>query len=248
MLKVRNRVLMIAALAISTWPMFANAGVSDADFAKLQRQLNARDTAILDMQNQMSVQEATIRELQGKIDDLSNIVSNLQNTVEDFKKNAKVNVVKELDVPSDFKTTEASKESQKTNISDKGVVAVNNQEQEDYDAAYNFVKTNEFAKAQQLFTQFIKKYPNSSLVANCYYWKGQMFFKDKKYAEAKENFLTVTKFKNSSKRADSVYKLGQIYENQGDNVKASKYYQLVLKSYPDSTEAQLAQNALIKLK
>lgn len=244
MQKVRNRVLMVVALTISAWPMFANAGVSDADFAKLQRQLNARDTAILDMQNQMSVQEATIRELQGKIDDLSNIVSNLQNTINNLKKDAPVNVVKELDVPSDFKTTEL----QKTNVSEKGVVAVNNQEQEDYDTAYNFVKTNDFAKAQSLFTQFIKKYPNSSLVANCYYWKGQMFFKDKKYVEAKENFLSVTKYKTSSKRADSVYKLGQIYEFQGDKEKASKYYQLVLKSYPDSTEAQLAQNSLIKLK
>ena len=75
-----------------------------------------------------------------------------------------------------------------------------------------------------------------------------MFFKDKKYVEAKENFLSVTKYKTSSKRADSVYKLGQIYEFQGDKEKASKYYQLVLKSYPDSTEAQLAQNSLIKLK
>ena len=114
MLKVRNRVLMIVALTISAWPMFANAGVSDADFAK-----------------------------------------------------------------------------------EKSVVAVNNQEQEDYDTAYNFMETYDFAKAQSLFTQFIKKYPNSSLVANCYYWKGKMFFKDRKFEEAKENFLNVIKYKTT---------------------------------------------------
>ena len=165
MLKVRNRVLMVVALTISAWPMFANAGVSDADFAK-----------------------------------------------------------------------------------EKSVVAVNNQEQEDYDTAYNFVKTNDFAKAQSLFTQFIKKYPNSSLVANCYYWKGKMFFKDRKFEEAKENFLNVIKYKTTVENvAESAFHVGEIYEYQGDIEKASKYYRLILNSYPGTFEYQHAQIKLEEL-
>ena len=71
-----------------------------------------------------------------------------------------------------------------------------------------------------------------------------MAYKQQKYDEAKQNFLKVTQYSDSQKRADSIFKLGQVSQATRDDAKARKFYQLVIKSYPNTTEAVMAQRAL----
>ena len=102
-------------------------------------------------------------------------------------------------------------------------------------------------EALVLMSKFIEDYPNSSLIPNAYYWVGQINYHQKQYSQARENFLKVTKYKDSNKRAEAIYKLGQIAENLNDKTKALKFYQVVLKTYPGKTEALLAKQAIENL-
>ncbi|HAH70445.1 MAG TPA: hypothetical protein DCL74_01490 [Succinivibrionaceae bacterium] len=43
-----------------------------------------------------------------------------------------------------------------------------------------------------------------------------------------------------------MYKLGLIYKAQGDAEKAKRFFEVVVKNYPDDTSAQLAQKQLSK--
>ena len=117
-------------------------------------------------------------------------------------------------------------------------------EQKAYDLAFAKVSSNDFPGAKTAFAGFIDSYPNSKLLPNCYYWLGQMAYKQQKYDEAKQNFLKVTQYSDSQKRADSIFKLGQVSQATRDDAKARKFYQLVIKSYPNITEAVMAQRAL----
>ena len=89
---------------------------------------------------------------------------------------------------------------------------------------------------------------DSALIPNAYYWMGQMKYKEKNYAKAKENFLSVTKYKDSQKRADSIYKLGLISLAQKDPGRAKKYFTLVVQQYPQDTSAMFAKKELEKIK
>lgn len=278
-MKVKQMTLLMY-LALSSMFLPLAASADDSQIEKLQRQLSARDTAMLDMQNLLDSQGQTIRSLQGSLEDLTIKFNQLNDKY--TKLQSELDAIKNSSIapattsPTNANSSNASGQVQPqtpVNVAQATPVAAtttvptqasgknDNQasvkpsasqsadtEQSAYDAAYAFVRNNQLAEADKAFLSFIKKYPESSLVPNAYYWLGQIAYSEKKYEQAKEYFLNVTKYKTSQKRADSIYKLGQITEQQKDNAKAKKYYQLVIKSYPNTTEAILAKKAMDALK
>ena len=147
--------------------------------------------------------------------------------------------------PSVKEQDPVSKGTQKKSSSS---AAISSEEQRKYDLAFAKVSSNDFSGAKTAFNSFIEEYSDSKLVPNCYYWMGQMALKQSRYDEAKQNFLKVTQYPDSSKRADSIFKLGQVAQKSKDNEKAKKFYQLVIKSYPNTTEAVMASRALESLR
>ncbi|MGN1394622.1 MAG: tol-pal system protein YbgF [Succinivibrionaceae bacterium] len=252
MLKLQK---LCCSIAIVCTGLFATSVFAETEIEKLQKQLSARDTAILDMQNRIDAQEQTLRVMSGSIEELNLKISNLEKLLNDVLKSKNIESMNQNIVSANKNNEQVLLENtdiiapvmeQKTQQEPPKTVVIKNvsKEQEAYDKAYEFVSKNDFDNAVAEFNKFIKNFPNSSLIPNSYYWLGQIDLKNKNYESAKQNFLNVTKYKNSNKRADAIYKLGQVSEFQNSKDKAKKYYLLVIKSYPKSTEAMLSQKSL----
>ena len=81
--------------------------------------------------------------------------------------------------------------------------------QEQYDYAFGLLRQNEYDKAEQALSSFIKQHGDSPLAGNAQYWLGETYYARGKYKEAAVAFAEgVQKFPKSGKGPDNLLKLG----------------------------------------
>ena len=120
-------------------------------------------------------------------------------------------------------------------------------EKQRYQVAQQLVKDRKLPEAQKALVQFIKDFPKGSFTANAHYWLGEvdLVLPRPDVEQARYNFsYIVQNYPNHAKVPASLYKLGTIYDMKGQKQKATELFNQVIKQYPDSTAAQLAQRYL----
>jgi tol-pal system protein YbgF len=103
-------------------------------------------------------------------------------------------------------------------------------------------------KYDQAITQiyeFLDTYPEGDLTVNAYYWLGEVYLVKPQLEQAKQAFsIVATRFADHRKAPDSTYKLGVTLDRLGEKEEAGRRMQTVVKNYPDSSAAKLAQSYL----
>src|SRR3954470_21674273 len=98
------------------------------------------------------------------------------------------------------------------------------------------------------FEQVIKTYPDSEAAIDAYYWTGESLLYLNRNAEAIAAFnQALQKGPRSRYAPDSLYKRGVAQEKQGDLAGARLSYEQVVRQFPSSDGATLAQQRLTKL-
>ncbi len=114
-----------------------------------------------------------------------------------------------------------------------------------YTEAVRLTRSGNTEKGRQMLRAFIMEYPDSPLVPNAYYWLGETYYHDKRYAQAILTFKEVTsRFPKDPKAAASMLKIGYSYEMLGDKDNARFYLNALAEDYPKSEPARLARAAL----
>lgn len=114
-----------------------------------------------------------------------------------------------------------------------------------YEDAVKLVKDGNVSRGRQLLNAFIQENPQSKLLPNAYYWLGETFYHDKRYAQAILTFREVTsRYPKHDKAAAALLKIGFAYEQLGDKPNARFYLGNLLQEYPNSEPATLAKEAL----
>ena len=115
-----------------------------------------------------------------------------------------------------------------------------------YEQAINYVvKDRNYTAAIPAFEEFIQNYPNSEYTSTSHYWLGQLYYQKNEFAKAKTHYERVVKqFPNSSKVPDALLKLGLVADKQNDAAAAKKYYNQLIKSFPKSKAATTAKAKL----
>lgn len=117
-----------------------------------------------------------------------------------------------------------------------------------YDAAFDLIKAKDFAKADQAFTAFLRKYPNSQYSGNAQYWLGEVKLTQGDLQGAGQAFARVSQsYPQHQKVADSLYKLADVEQRLGNSDKAKVILKQVIAQYPGTSAAQLAQRDLSRL-
>ncbi|HHT0593816.1 TPA: tol-pal system protein YbgF [Legionella anisa] len=118
-------------------------------------------------------------------------------------------------------------------------------EQISYLAAYELVKNKRYDDALNAMNVFVQKYPRGGYTANAQYWLGELYLVKKDYPKSIEHFnVVLQQFPTSSKSAASMLKVGYAYAAQGDKQEAQKFLQQVVRAYPGTPTAQLANSKL----
>lgn len=213
--------------------------------ANLERKLDSRNRAQVNVQRQLDEIQNEVNELRGVTELHSHQLSQVIERQRDLYQELERRVTQAL---------ASSKEPIVATPNNSDVEAVVNYssdltENEAYDHAVNMVlKEKRYDQAIPEFKAFVAKYPKSNYVSNSHYWIGQLLFQKGNIDEAKDEFNKVVKnHLNSDKRPDAILKLALLEEKQKNLSQAQILYKKVIDEYPDSTAAKSATSKLQRL-
>ena len=219
-----------------------SAGSLSEQLANIERKLDVRNRAQVNIQHQLDDLQTQVNELRGVTELHTHQLSQV------------LERQRELYQELDRRVSQALQPTpQATNVIDTSVVSKHYSddltENEAYDKALNLVlKDKRYEQAIPAFQSFNQTYPQSTYAPNAHYWLGQLLFNKGELAQAAQEFNTVIEqFKDSNKRPDALLKLAMVAQQQNITDRAVKLYRQLITQYPDSTSAQLAKPRLENL-
>jgi len=123
-------------------------------------------------------------------------------------------------------------------------------EYREYMHALDLYNQRQLNQAKEKFIEFIRKYPNNSLTDNAYFWLGVVYrdLGDNPRAEAVwrtlEERCKRREMVDCNKMPSVYLQLARLYEAQGNNERAKRYYEAILNEFPLSEEADVAMKKL----
>ncbi|WP_371189074.1 tol-pal system protein YbgF [Thalassotalea maritima] len=220
-------------------PLTADA-TPPADVETLQRMLQSRNRALIDMQRHIDELQTEVSELRGITEEQAYTINQILQRQRELYREIDRRMAN-LKAPTQPVTTTGSNPT--TDYS------ANLTENQAYDRAVNLVlKEKQYDQAIAEFKNFTQKYPNSSYAANAHYWLGQLLFNKGELDSAQNEFnIVINNYENSSKRSDAMLKLGMVAQKRGNTAQAQIMYERVISEYAGSSAAQLAKARLASL-
>jgi tol-pal system protein YbgF len=122
-------------------------------------------------------------------------------------------------------------------------------EKRDFEAAMLVFRKGEFAAAQPLLIDFLKRYPQSGYGPSALFWLGNAQYATRDYKEAMINFRSLIAREPEHMRApEAVLSIANCQVELKDTKGARKTLDDLLKAYPQSEAAAAAKDRLARLK
>ena len=214
----------------------------DQRVAVLERQISTMNQ--IDLVNQMTHLEQQVQDLEGQVQVLSHTLQTAQaqstSQYADLDKRLQNASVK---TPAPVASAPA--------VPAVDTAAPEQDEQTLYDAAYKNIKEQKNAEGIEGMKKYLTQYPNGKYAASAHYWLGQLYIlkgDNKSIKQAVSEFdIVIKKYPKSDKVKESNLKLGFAYLLQNKNQAAKAQFHKVMKEYPGSSTAQLAEARLAQL-
>lgn len=228
-----------------------SSGSLEERLDQLERVMDARNSAQMNLLNQVAVLQDEIADLRGVTEEHAYQLEQLLQRQRDIYQEMDRRLANQPSAGATptINTTQVAT-NQSSSQSNSGSSATNYSsnlsENDAYDQAIRLVlEDKQYDQAIPAFKDFIERFPSSTYAPNAHYWLGQLLFADGEYEQAAEQFNTVVDdFPDSNKRGDCLLKLGTIAQQQDRSADARDFFNRVIQSYPDSTEAGLARQRL----
>ncbi len=117
-----------------------------------------------------------------------------------------------------------------------------------YDTAYADFQRGNYDLAILGFRQYLEIADDTELADNATYWIGECYYRQGKYQKAASQFdEVITQFQRSERIASALLKKGYAYLELGQRAQGVVQLQHVMREFPGSDEAQLAEQRLAAL-
>jgi len=199
------------------------------------------DSLINQIQQQFSEYQILFSELNTKItmiDEkvfyIDSINSNISTSLSSFEDN--INLVRDT----------YNEISQVSSVDDiKRFPPLNDEEfKNKYLSSLTFFQNGEWDKSLEGFDYLLNTKSNNTLLDNCQYWIGEIYFKMKKYHLSIKEFKKVFLYMDSNKRDDSLYRIAKCYILLKDELNANSALNDLIKNYPNSEYVKKAKDLL----
>ncbi len=108
--------------------------------------------------------------------------------------------------------------------------------QAQYDAAFDLIRQNQLAQAEQAFSEFLSRNRNHPLAGNAQYWLAETHYARNQFPQAAVAFAEgMQKYPKSTKAPDSLLKLGMSLGALNRRDDACTAFAQLLKNYPDAS-------------
>jgi tol-pal system protein YbgF len=95
----------------------------------------------------------------------------------------------------------------------------------------------------------LKRYPQSNNADNAQFWIGEIYYQEKWFEKAIVEYQKVIEnYPKGNKVKSALLKQGYAFLNIGDKSNARIILKELIKKYPDSSEAQIANRKLSQIK
>ena len=118
----------------------------------------------------------------------------------------------------------------------------------EYKVAHQMYMHGDFDSSLKKFRFLLDYNIDEDLADNCQFWIGQIFFSNKKYSDAINEFKQVLKYDNSNKKSEALYKMGLCYIKTNNNSEAKKMFNNIIRNYPKSKYFNKASEFLLNIK
>ena len=190
--------------------------------------------SLLELQNQIETLRAETAKLRGQNEQLSRDLAETQRVQKD--------VVQGVD--SRLRQFEPVKVSV-----DGREFSAEPAEKRDFEAAMLVFRKGEFAAAQPLFIDFLKRYAQSGYGPSALFWLGNAQYATRDYKEAMINFRALIAREPEHMRSpEAVLSIANCQIELKDTKGARKTLEDLLKAYPQSVAATAAKDRLARLK
>ncbi|MDG1016122.1 MAG: tol-pal system protein YbgF [Woeseiaceae bacterium] len=118
-------------------------------------------------------------------------------------------------------------------------------DEENYAAAFELLKEQNYELASLAFIRFMTAYPGSSLIDNAQYWLSESYYASKQYEQALLQFTKViNEYPRSRKIPDALLKIGYCNFELGNFSEARLVLMRTQNNYPQSTAAKNAEQRI----
>jgi tol-pal system protein YbgF len=106
-----------------------------------------------------------------------------------------------------------------------------------YDHAIELMNGKQHEKALEALNAFLVKWPDHPYAENAMYWRGEIFFAQREYLRAAEQFEAVLARFNGRKAPDALLKIGMCHDKLGAPSRANDYWARLKRDFPQSDAA-----------
>jgi len=226
-------------LAQSSTPAFQN----NSSEASRQAGNNQASAELFYMLQQL---QGDLRRLQGEVEEQRHLVERLEQQGRDRYIDLDQRILKLTAAQQQAQVAPVPATPAPTSVQTKDYRQPSAEETKAYNNIVDLIRNQK--KYDQAITQiyeFLDTYPEGDLTVNAYYWLGEVYLVKPQLEQAKQAFsIVATRFADHRKAADSTYKLGVTLDRLGEKEEAGRRMQTVVKNYPDTSAAKLAQSYL----
>tara|TARA_B100000941_G_scaffold286705_1_gene260727 strand:+ start:2989 stop:3918 length:930 start_codon:yes stop_codon:yes gene_type:complete len=105
-----------------------------------------------------------------------------------------------------------------------------------YDRAIELYMNKDYEKSLKAFDDLVKNDDKDALADNAQFWIGQIYYLQKKYNLAINEYEKVSSLGDGNKAADADYKIALSFINLGNNDLAFKHFNYIIEEYPNNQD------------
>ena len=190
--------------------------------------------SLLDLQNQLESLRAELAKQRGQDEQIARDVAELQRRQRDSLQSIEERVRK-------FEPATVTVDGQEFQADPA--------EKRAYDASLAVFRKGEFANAQNMFVDFLTRYPQTGYRPSALFWLGNAQYATKDYKDAITNFRALVNAAPDHMRApEAVLAIANCQLELKDTKTARRTLEEVIKSYPSSEAAGAAKERLARIK
>lgn len=190
--------------------------------------------SVLELSNQIESLRNDLATMRGQNEQLSRIVAEMQRNQKDLTQGVDERLRKFEPI--------------KVVVDGKEFLADPTEKQE-FETALATLRTGDFVNSQNLFSNFMKRFPQSGYKASSLFWLGNAQYAARNYREAVSNFRALVSSNADHMRApEALLSMANCQVELKDVKVARKTLEELVKSYPQSEAASVAKERLSNLK
>jgi tol-pal system protein YbgF len=207
---------------------------------------NAQDSvqmrrSLLELQNQIEAQRADLARLRGENEQLARTLAETQRQMAEVQRQQK-------DASQGVEDRLRKFEPAKVSIDGREFTAEPG-EKRDFEAALAIFRKGDFAAAQTVFVDFLKRNPKSGYAPSALFWLGNAQYATRDYKEAVTNFRSLLAQAPDHLRApEALLSIANCQLELKDSRGARKTLDDLIKAHPQSEAAVAAKDRLARLK